>query len=172
MFDSLFFSVTRVHYAFDRFDGFQCNLFRPETQIFPVDGIENGVQSAPSTQKFAKKILTTERGRNPPNLLTRTRRSMLASMLHFARSRNCTLLKGLRQGGIHSAVWADFKASGKMLEHKEGEEQQEENYSDQLEKHVVTSLYYKAAELMHCKSFVLIKNWVKKKCTTKDHQYV
>ena len=51
-----------------------------------------------------------------------------------------------------------------MLEHKEGEEQQDENYSDQLEKHVVTSLYYKAAELMHCKSFVLIKNWVKKKC--------
>ena len=59
-----------------------------------------------------------------------------------------------------------------MLEHKEGEEQQEENYSDQLEKHVVTSLYYKPAELMHCKSFVLIKNWVKKKYTTKDYQYV
>ena len=33
-----------------------------------------------------------------------------------------------------------------MLEHKEGEKQLEENYSDQLEKHVVTSLYYRVSQ--------------------------
>ena len=121
MFDNLFFSVTRVHYAFDRFDGFQCNLFRPETQIFPVDEVCPAPEEEPKTTcpdnwpsgwdrtwcvKCAKhqKSQPRKEAGSPPNLLTRTRRSMLASMLHFARSRNCTLLKGLRQGGIHSAV--------------------------------------------------------------------
>ena len=39
--------MTRVHYAFDRFDDFQCNLFRPETRIWEVDD----VCPAPQPQK-------------------------------------------------------------------------------------------------------------------------
>ena len=49
MFDSLFFSVTRVHYAFDRFDDFQCNLFRPDTQIFPVEEVCPTPEEEPET---------------------------------------------------------------------------------------------------------------------------
>ena len=49
MFHHLFFSVTRVHYAFDRFDDFQCNLFRPETQIFPVEEVCPVPEEKPKT---------------------------------------------------------------------------------------------------------------------------
>ena len=103
-----FFSATRIHYAFDRFDDFQCNLFRPQTQIFPVEEVYPAPGEEPNTTcpdnwpsgwdrtwcvKCAKhqKSQPRKEAGSPPNLLTRTRRLMLASMLHFARSRNCTV---------------------------------------------------------------------------------